>query len=550
MRRSLSRTTMTMLLASTGLGGVAHATTWVPTATQALSVAALNKGVDLGAVPASQALTVRLGLAMQNKSAAIALVKAQTDRTSPSYGQFLTPTQFTAAFGATDAQVASVVQYLKSAGFTNVTVEPNKLIVSADGTAAIAEAAFNTPLEAVTVNGTSGFINTAAASVPASLGGIVVAVLGMNTVGQMKPAIALPPLPTPQYGVSFTPKQFQSLYNATGVKAACCTKVAIMAEGNVTGVVTDLRIAEKAFGLPQTPVTIRQVGLASPDTSGVDEWDLDTQSSSGIATQFARLYLYTTTSLSDSDLALEFSKWVTDNVTRAASASLGECEVFPYVDGSMLVDDMTFLEGAVQGQTFFASSGDSGSFCAVAPTNGVPAGAPLVEYPASSPYVIGVGGTTLLTNANGNYNTEISWDAGGGGVSQFEGSPFWQAAAVKTLGTANLRGVPDIAMDADPETGALIYVNGVPEGIGGTSLSSPLALGSWALIINTDWKLGFAGPALYSLYDGSGLTGAYPKQGYHDILLGSNGAYTATPGYDMTTGLGTLIINQLVADLK
>lgn len=238
-------------------------------------------------------------------------------------------------------------------------------------------------------------------------------------------------------------------------------------------------------------------------------------------------------------------------MARAASASFGECEVFPYSDGAMVVDDETFLEAAAQGQTMFASAGDTGSFCPVGPAaaNGVPAGAPFVNYPASSPYVVAVGGTTLLANADGNYNSEIAWYAGGGGISAFEGSPFWQARAVTALGTANMRGVPDIAMDADPNTGATVYVNGVAETVGGTSLSSPLALGSWALTINTDWRLGFAPPSLYGLYDGTGLVGAYPNGGFHDVTVGANGLYTAGPGYDLTTGLGSLIINQLTAAL-
>ena len=76
------------------------------------------------------------------------------------------------------------------------------------------------------------------------------------------------------------------------------------------------------------------------------------------------------------------------------------------------------LKAAAQGQTFFASSGDTGSACAVAPTNGVPgAGLPDTEYPASSPYVVGVGGTTLLTDDTDAYQSEIAWNAGGGGIS-------------------------------------------------------------------------------------------------------------------------------------
>jgi pseudomonalisin len=264
-----------------------------------------------------------------------------------------------------------------------------------------------------------------------------------------------------------------------------------------------------------------------------------------------QLYLYTATSLTDSDLALDISKWVTDDKAKGASASLGECELFPYLDGAMTVMDMEFAEAAAQGQTFFASSGDTGSFCPAGPAgvNGVPAGAPLVSYPAASPYVVGVGGTTLLVNQDGNYDEEVAWYAGGGGLSQFETAPYWQTAAVPLVSIASTRGVPDVAMDADPETGATVYVNGAPEGVGGTSLSSPLALGVWARALSRNSKVGFASPLLYSLYDGTGLVGAYPKGGFHDITVGANGLYAAAPGYDLTTGLGSFEVYQFLEDL-
>ena len=473
-------------------------------------------------------------------------------RPASTYGHFLTTQEFAADYAPSSAQVAKVVSYLETSGFTNVVVEPNNLIISANGTAQQASAAFNTPFEQFSQFGTTVFGNTAAAQVPSSLSGIVSAVLGLNSIGKMKPTTHLSSsVALPQYLVSYTPKQFQQIYSASTVQTAVKTSIAIMAEGNVTGVVSDLRIAESAFGLPQVPVQVVQVGLASTDVSGADEWDMDTQYSSGMAGNLQKLYLYATTSLSDSDLALEFSRWATDNKAQAASASLGECEFFPYLDGSMLVDDMIFLEAASQGQTFFASSGDTGSFCpaGAAGVNGVPAGAPFVNYPASSPYVVGVGGTTLLTNTDGSYNSEVAWYAGSGGVSVFENTPYWQAAADTVLSTTGTRGVPDISYDADPESGALVYVNGVAEGVGGTSLSSPLALGTWARVITLNTKIGFASPRLYGLYNGTGAVGAYPEGGFHDITVGANGLYTAGPGYDLTTGLGTPIVNQLTQDL-
>ena len=540
------------LLAATALASPAAAATWVPTATQGVPVSALLGASDLGALPASQPLTLRIGLQMQNRAALLSLVQAQSQPSNAAYGQFLTPGQFAAGYGAPAASLNAVVAYLKSAGFTGIAVEPNHLLISANGTAAQAAAAFHTTLEQVSIGGKTQFVNLTAAQVPAALGSSISAVLGLNSVGKMVPQIALP---LPQYLVSYTPAQFQAIYSVGKLPPARRASIAIMAEGNLTGVLSDLRAAEKAFGLPQVAVQVVPVGTPSSDVSGADEWDLDTQYSSGIAQNLHTLYIYDTTSLSDSDLALEFSRWVTDDKAKAASASLGECEIFPYVDGSMTIDDMIFLEAASQGQSFFASAGDTGSFCPVGPAgvNGVPLGAPLVNYPAASPYVVGVGGTTLLTTAAGAYDKEITWDTGGGGVSQFETSPAWQEAAVLALSKTGLRGVPDVAMDGDPNSGALVYVNGAPEGVGGTSLSSPLSLGIWARAVNANPKLGLAGPRLYGLYDGTGgtagLFGSYPKGGFHDITVGNNGLYSAGPGYDLTTGLGTFIIDQFVGDL-
>ena len=553
-RRAAKPASLAALLAATMLTPLAatHAAAWVNTATLGLPVTAILGALDGGALDDATPMIIRVGMAARNTAALPLLVKRSTTPGGPGFGQFLTPAQFAATYGASPAAMQRVTAYLKAAGFTHIVAEPNGLLISAQGTAGMAKSAFHTTLEQVTVAGKSLFVNTTPAQVPSSLASSVTAILGLNTVGHMASTIALP---LPQYLVSYTPHQFQTLYGATAVKRGAGTAIAIMAEGNMTGVIKDLRIAEAAFGTPHVPVTVEQVGLPSPDVSGADEWDMDTQYSTGMAGTVQMLYLYTTTSLSDSDLALEFSRWATDDRAKAASASLGECEAFPYIDGSMAIDDMIFLEAAAQGQTFFASSGDTGSFCPIGPAgvNGVPLGAPLVNYPAASPYVVGVGGTTLLSNSDGTYNSEISWYAGGGGISAFETTPNWQATAVPLLGTSGTRGVPDVAMDADPNSGATVYVDGAPEAVGGTSLSSPLALGVWARATTVEPKLGFAGPNLYSLYvPGStgGLLPTYPKGGFNDITVGANGLYSALPGYDLTTGLGTFSIAAFTKALK
>ena len=183
-------------------------------------------------------------------------------------------------------------------------------------------------------------------------------------------------------------------------------------------------------------------GPASNDTSGADEWDLDTQSSTGVAPDASALTLYVATSMSDSDLSRAINRFASDGTATSGSASLGECDILPFLDGSMAVDDTALAEAAAQGQTFFASTGDTGSSCAVAPTNGVPlSGLPDTEYPASSPYAVAVGGTTLLAAADGTYQSEIAWNAGGGGASPVESGGAWQSGVVPTA-AAGLRGSP------------------------------------------------------------------------------------------------------------
>jgi pseudomonalisin len=144
-------------------------------------------------------------------------------------------------------------------------------------------------------------------------------------------------------------------------------------------------------------------------------------------------------------------------------------------------------------------------------------------YPASSPYVVAVGGTTLFTNINFTYDTEVGWVADGGGTSAFEISPFWQSPV--SLASAVGKGVPDVAMDADLASGALTYIGCQPAQdpnacqfiVGGTSLSSPLALGVWARLQSSHGNtLGFAAPAFYR--NATPLPSVSSGPGFHDIV--------------------------------
>lgn len=408
---------------------------WVSTATKAFSPS-LQNATLVGSVAPSTPMHIVVGLQIQNAAQIQPTLKRMITPGDPLYGTSLTLPQFVAQFAPTTAQVQAVESYLSSYGFTNIAVDDNQLLVQADATAADVEAAFNTALANFSVNGTTIFANSLDAQVPQSLAGAVLAVLGLNNVVALHSDIRFtapctPPncsVPAP-FNDTFTPQQYQIAYDAaypgstptaTNLKQkitpASNTAIGIIAEGDLTQVVKDLRIYESTYQLPQVPVTIVNAGIASPDTSGADEWDLDSQTSTGIAQQVKALYFYVATSLTDSDIALAINKAVSQNKVKAFNMSFGECEFSPYLDGAMLVDDQAFGEAALQGITPFASSDDNGSACPVLPTNGVPlSGPPTVSYPASSPYVTAVGGTDLFVNSNYTYDFETAWYSGGAG---------------------------------------------------------------------------------------------------------------------------------------
>jgi len=539
------------------LGSVSFAQTWAPTATQAIELANLPGASIVGPPNPQTAIHVVVGLKMRNLSGLQQLVQAESTPGNPLYETTITPDQFLSSYAPTSSQVQAVSDYLSSFGFTNISAEPNNLLISADGTMGAATLAFNTGFEEYILNGAQVFANSQPAQVPASLGGTVLAVLGLDNITRMVSPMqdcagsncVLNSLP---------PQGFWKAYDVGTTASGSKTPIAIFVFGSADGIESDLRVAETANGLPKVPVYVKQVGIANPTDLGGGEWQLDSQMSTGMADTVKALYIYAVTDPVDADLAVEFNRFVTDNLARAGSASFGECEYGPYLDGSMAVMDGIFLQGAAQGQTVFASTGDTGSACPVVPvdTNGVPiVGAPMVNYPASSIYAVAVGGTSLFLDSNGNYSNEIAWAAGGGGISQFEYCSYWQDSASVPSCNAGERGVPDIAMDADPyETAATIYYQcgsaGASacetQGVGGTSLSAPLALGVWARLQSTrNNKLGYASPQLYRFYQPgtSGLLSTDP--GYHDTIVGLDGTYSAAPGWDFTTGLGTFDVTAI-----
>jgi len=459
----------------------------------------------------------------------------------------LTSDQFNAQYAPTAEQAQQVADYLTKAGFTNIKIASNRGLVEADGHADTAQAAFNTSFVHVkTKEGRDAFANNTPVQIPGTLQGVVNSVLGMQNVHvahvfakRLNPNVvhgnAVQPLATGS-AVGHAPSDFPSIYGASGMAAATSVAVGSISSGSMTNVKSDLATADPG-------VSVSYKGSTSgTSTSGDGEWDLDAQDIIPMAGATSYTF-YVATDLTDASLQTDYNLVVSDNILKAIDVSLGECETSAQSSGAASSNDTTFKQAVAQGQTFFVSSGDSGA-------DECSNGGVVPSWPASSQYVAAVGGTELYTSPNTTWQSETVWNnlssnegATGGSPSTFEPIPSWQKS-VAGITNQTHRGVPDIAFDASPVSGALVYVDGQSnQQIGGTSLAAPLAVGMWARVLQANGtSLGFAPPVIYKVAQSSSSNYA---AAFHDVTSGNNSGETAATGWDYTTGWGSTVVNQL-----
>lgn len=543
--RGMSAALMVLALAGCG-GGDDDASPSVAAAQTGRLSALRATGNVVSAAPMSATAPVHVALVLKLNDAAGLSHFLQEARTpgSARFGAVLTPAQIAARYAPTVEQVASVKAYLGSKGFTNIKVADNNMIVEADGPAGVISGVFQTSLVPVAMaDGTSSHINTTPETVPAAISGVVQGVLGLDTATRVHPnfvrasnAAAAPTAnaspTTSAVTVGHNPTEFPGIYSAGSAPTAANTTIGIIAEGDVTQPVIDLTTFESNNQLPAVPVSVIKVGTPSADTSANMEWSLDSQTIVGMSGGVRQLNFYVAPSFAWSDMALAINRAVSDNTARVINMSIGGCENWAPTASI----DTLFQLAVAQGQTFSVSSGDSGSVAYGCTGTSV-------QYPASSPYVVSVGGTTLSTNGNGSYAGETAWSGSGGGISGFEPIPSWQSNVPALKGRA-FRGLPDIAFDADPNSGAQIIVGGQLVTVGGTSLSAPLFSATWARMLSGSCatNLGFAAPTIYSV---QATTGSI----FRDVTNGSNGAYSAGSGWDFVTGWGSPNVSVLYSTM-
>lgn len=330
---------------------------------------------------------------------------------------------------------------------------------------------------------------------------------------------------------SYTAAQLARRYGFPSLTQTAHDHVAIIELGGGFSV-TDINLYCKAVGCKVPPVHAISVDGAKNSFTGNPnsadgECALDVQNVIGATGGKIPLLVYfaPNTSQGFANAIMQVAK---DNKACALSISWGQDESGWTAAERAAMD--TALQMCGSGGTnisCFAASGDDGSADGGSGNN--------VDYPASSPYCVGCGGTTITGSADGQ---EMAWSYGGGGYSANYPRPGWQTVTgnpqirsgrnpVWREGLGFMRGVPDVACDADPNTGYTVFVGGKSYVFGGTSAVAPMWAALTAMLSTIAGKrLGFLGPQLYSLNN------------LDDITSGVNGAYSAVKGWDPCTGLG------------
>lgn len=378
--------------------------------------------------------------------------------------------------------------------------------------------------------------------VPRELAGAVVAVLGLDDRPQAHPnSIVLEELEDPDAGATlapraashtYTPPQLADAYDfPDGDGSGQCIAIIELGGGFRR---RDLSAYFRQIGTPVPPVVAVSVdhGRNRPSVpqSADGEVMLDIEAAGGVAPG-ARIAVY---------FAPNTDRGFVDAITAAVHDDQNEPSVISiswgaaesgWTQQAIAAMDDAFAEAAALGVTVYCAAGDDGS------SDRVPDGKAHVDFPASSPHVVGCGGTHLEASGT-SISKEVVWSthgATGGGVSDVFPVPDWQRDAhvppsKNPPGSHHGRGVPDVAGDADPATGYVVRVDGRTLVIGGTSAVAPLWAGLTARLNATlGAPIGFVNPLLYGI--GSGP--------FHDITQGSNGAYSAGPGWDPCTGWGS-----------
>jgi subtilase family serine protease len=571
---------------------------------------------DAGQVPAGTKLSgisIVFSRTASQEAKLQALLAAQQNLSSPLYHKWLTPEEFAKQFGVADSDISKVESWLEQGGFAIDGVSRSKNRVTFSGTAGQVAAAFDTELHHYTVNGQVHYAPSKDVSVPAALSSVVLSVSNLSSFRPRPQLRFRSNFTSSQSGNHYlTPKDVDTIYDINQVYNDGYTgtgqSIAVVGQSEVY--LSDVENFQNAAGIAvKDPTLVLVPDSGSPAVSSGDEAesDIDMEYSGGIGTG-ATIYLVFVGDNSNYSVWDSINYAVDTLIAPIISISYGDCET-DLGSSDYATLNGVFEQAAAQGQSVIAAAGDAGSTACYGDTNLTTSQqeALAVNFPASSQYVTGMGGTefpaadvaasntTYWESANGSdvissalsYIPEQVWNddsssdglsSGGGGVSTLTSRPSWQRG-VPGIPSGSYRLVPDISLDASPNNAGFLYCSSdsIATGItgscsngfrdsndqyltvaGGTSFDAPIFAGMIAII---NQKLNSTGQGVVNstLYTLAADATTYASA-FHDISSGGNqctagssycsaageSEYPATTGYDEASGLGSLDFSNLL----
>ena len=478
-----------------------------------------------------------------------------------SKGEVIPIGQLNDSYSPKAADVTSLKSWLEGQGFEIVRVNPDNTGVYARADLDQIQKSLDVNMVRVTRDGLTYNAACNAPSLPADVAGSVHAIIGLQPFRRAHKHFRFR---LPSAGISMSRSAAGSTLTRNTANtppylvkeilgAYSADRLSVTGKGQTIAILIDTFPSDQDLQAFWTfndlNIPLAQIEKVPTGTSSVlpvpeGEETLDAEWASAIAPG-AKVRIYASGSLSFVDLDMALDRILADLPEqpgmRQLSISLGLGETFlGGPQGEVATQHQKFLRLAATGVNVFVSSGDAGSNPDVSGHNS--SGATQAEYEASDPFVIGVGGTSLSLNANGQVANETAWPGSGGGESIFFARPVWQTGQGVPAGRMRL--VPDVSLAADPERGALIVFQGQQTQIGGTSWSAPVwaafcALMNEARIGAGKNPLPFLNPLIYPLMNTC----------FRDISNGTNGAFRAGPGYDMVTGIGVPKVKDLISSL-
>ncbi len=522
---------------------------------------ASGKAARIGQVAGSQRLKLAIALPTRNQAELDQFLHDLQDPQSPAFHKYLTVDEYTARFGATQADYDAVIAWARTNGFDIAGTTPNRRLVNIEGDADTINRAFSVtmteyqhPSEDRTFYSPDREPTTTGLGVPllqiSGLSNFTIPHLHLRK-GNALVANATGSGPSGE----FLPSDMRAAYYGSGPLTGAGQSIGILSfDGYQTG---DVQLYYSNTGMSSSVpihnvlvngysgacVTINSNGTINTGVCDDREQILDIVNAIGMAPGISQILFYEVDPADASGDAKLLNQMATDNSAKVLSCSWSW-------GANQATDDSIFQQMATQGQTFVDAAGDSGAW-GQGSSQTIAA-----DYPSQSPYILQVGGTDLATNgAGGSWASETGWADGGGGWDPSEPIPSWQQIAgvinASNKGSTSYRNAPDVAMEANFDN-PTVNNGQFLTGYGGTSFAAPRWAGFVALInqqsvANGKGTVGFFNPMLYSLGAGSNYS-----SNFHDITSGSNPAinskqqvisggpsFNAVTRYDLVTGWGS-----------